>query len=162
MQNMNEKKKEAVICSTPENICLPEREYANGKNHKFDAKSYWESQRYGFAGLGLILRNERNFRIQLCVAGLTVLAGIIFNISHGDWVALSIVIAIVLISESFNSVMEAICDTVSLEYRVNIKYAKDVSAGAVLVSALVSIFAGIIIFYPYVLKVIGRLLNMNL
>ena len=135
-------------CSCPENICVHTLD--NGKNHKYDARNYLESQRFAISGLRLIIQNERNFRIQLVVALGVIAAGLLFQISHRDWVALFVVIAVVLVAEAFNSVVEAICDTIAKDYRLNVKYAKDVSAGAVLVSAIVSLIAGVIIFSPYV------------
>lgn len=122
----------------------------NGKNHKYDAKNYFQSQQYALEGLKLIFINERNFRIQLVFTVLVICLGFMLNVSHQDWVALALVIALVLVTEALNSVVEAICDTISKEYRINIKYAKDVSAGAVLLSAILSIVAGVIIFSPYI------------
>jgi len=110
-----------------------------------------KSQRHAIEGVISIIKNERNFRIQLVVAVCVILLSIILDISHSDWVAVGFLIALVLISEAFNSVIEAVCDTVSQEYKVNIKYAKDVSAGAVLVSAILSFVLGLIIFLPYIL-----------
>ncbi|HAM96353.1 TPA: hypothetical protein DCP76_00930, partial [Patescibacteria group bacterium] len=57
------------------------------------------------------------------------------------------------------SVIEALSDTISQEFRVNIKYAKDVSAGCVLVSAIASVVLGIIIFVPYLIPVLEELLT---
>lgn len=147
-----DKKDEIVECSTPENICVDVEGEGidNGKNNQYEAKNYWQSQRYAFTGLKLILVNERNFRIQMVLACLVIMAGLFFNISHQDWVALFVVMAIVLVTEAFNSVIEAVCDTISKDYRINIKYAKDVSAGAVMVSAAVSLVAGVLIFSPYI------------
>ena len=139
-------------CSTPENICVTGD---NGKNNKYEAKNYLESQKYAIAGLRFIIKNERNFRTQLIIAFVAVVLGLLLHISHVDWVALSIVMAVVLIAEAFNSVIEAICDTISQDYRINIKYAKDVSAGAVLVGALTSAIAGVIIFGPYILRLLS-------
>ena len=65
----------------------------------------------------------------------------------------------VFISESINSAIEALCDTVSSEYKVNIKYAKDVSAGAVLVSALVSVITGVIVLLPYLIEFVKNILS---
>ena len=83
--------------------------------------------------------------------------GLFFQISYQDWIAISLVISMVLISESINSAIEALCDTVSKDYKVNIKYAKDVSAGAVLVSALVSVITGLIVFLPYIVDFVKNL-----
>jgi diacylglycerol kinase len=105
----------------------------------------------------LIFKNERNFRIDLVVAIVVIILGFLFKISHTDWIAISLVISMVFISETINSAIEALCDTVSLEYKVNIKYAKDVSAGAVLVSALVSVITGLIVFVPYIVELIKNI-----
>jgi len=114
-------------------------------------QSIFKSQKHAIEGILSIIRNERNFRIQLVVAVCVVIVSFLLNISHQDWIAVGFLITLVLISEAFNSVIEAVCDTVSQEYRVNIKYAKDVSAGAVLVSAILSVILGLIIFLPYIL-----------
>ena len=115
-------------------------------------QSILKSQRNAINGILSIVKNERNFRIQLVVAILVVTLSFILKIAHTDWIAVGFLITLVLISEAFNSVIEAVCDTVSKEYRVNIKYAKDVSAGAVLVSAILSVILGLIIFMPYVIN----------
>jgi diacylglycerol kinase (ATP) len=123
------------------------------------SKTYFESQKHAIHGLISIIKNERNFRIQLVVASLVVLLGILLEISHTAWIAVGFLIALVLIAEAFNSVIEALSDTISQEYRVNIKYAKDVSAGCVLVSAIASVVLGIIIFVPYLIPVLEELLT---
>ncbi len=114
------------------------------------SQSILKSQKHAIEGILSIIKNERNFRIQIVVAILVVILSLILKISHQDWIAVGFLITLVLISEAFNSVIEAVCDTVSQEYRVNIKYAKDVSAGAVLVSAILSVILGLIIFLPYI------------
>lgn len=132
----------------------------NGKNESLKAATHLESQMYAFNGLWLIIRNERNFRIQLVFSVLVLIAGWILGFSHSDWIAVILLISLVLIAEAFNSVVEALADTVSQEYRVNIKYAKDVSAGAVLISTLISIIAGTVIVFPYVYELVGRWFNL--
>ncbi|MBU1119649.1 diacylglycerol kinase family protein [Patescibacteria group bacterium] len=123
------------------------------------AKTYFQSQKHAINGLISIIKNERNFRIQLVMGSLAVLLGILLEISHTAWIAVGFLIALVLISEAFNSVIEALSDTISKEYRVNIKYAKDVSAGCVLVSAIASVVLGLIIFIPYLIPVVENILS---
>lgn len=125
------------------------------KNSNFKAENFFKSQGYARNGLRLIFKNERNFKIHLSIAILVIIAGFVLKISYQDWIAVSLVISMVLISETMNSAVEAVCDTISQEYKVNIKYAKDVSAGAVLLSVFVSIITGIIVFTPYILKIFG-------
>lgn len=118
------------------------------------ATTFSESSKHAIKGIWTILKNERNFRIQLVIALAVVALGAILQISRMDWLAVSFLIALVLVSEAFNSVIEAVCDTVSKDYRVNIKYAKDVSAGAVLVSSILSVILGLVIFLPYLIPLI--------
>ena len=124
------------------------------KNVYYKNVSFYKSLNHAWSGLKVIFHDERNFRRDLVIALCVIIAGILFNISHFEWIAISLVISAVLISESLNSVIEAICDTISCDFRLNIKYAKDVSAGAVLVSALVSIITGLLIFMPYILDLL--------
>ena len=123
------------------------------------SKTYFQSQRHAIEGLISIIKNERNFRIQLLVAFFVVILGILLKISHTAWIAVGFLIALVLISEAFNSVIEALSDTISNKYDVNIKYAKDVSAGCVLVGAIASVLLGLIIFIPYIMPIIKDLFS---
>ncbi|HOT60772.1 MAG TPA: diacylglycerol kinase family protein [Candidatus Dojkabacteria bacterium] len=128
------------------------------KNDHFKSPDFLKSQGYARNGVKLIFRNERNFRIDIVIAVLVVIAGFFFKISHTDWIAISLVISMVFTAEVLNSAIEALCDTVSQDFKVNIKYAKDVSAGAVLISALVSIITGLIVFLPYIMEVVKNIL----
>ncbi len=128
------------------------------KNDHFKSPDFLKSQGYARNGVKLIFRNERNFRIDIVIAVLVVIAGFLFKISHTDWIAISLVISMVFTAEVLNSAIEALCDTVSQDFKVNIKYAKDVSAGAVLISALVSIITGLIVFLPYIIEVVKNIL----
>ena len=91
-----------------------------------------------------------NFQIELFIGIGAVIAGLFFGISATEWMILCFTIMLVLISEAFNSSVEAMCDALSKEYNENIRYAKDVAAGAVLLSAILSIIIGTTIFVPYV------------
>ena len=128
------------------------------KNDHFKSPDFLKSRGYARNGVKLIFRNERNFRIDIVIAVLVVIAGFLFKISHTDWIAISLVISMVFTAEVLNSAIEALCDTVSQDFKVNIKYAKDVSAGAVLISALVSIITGLIVFLPYIMEVVKNIL----
>lgn len=111
-----------------------------------------------FRGLKVIFKNETNFRIELVVAVITILFGFLFKISHTDWIAISIVMSLVFISESINSSIEALSDSISKDFKINIKYAKDVSGGAVLISSIASLITGLVIFIPYVIELVKNIL----
>jgi diacylglycerol kinase len=127
-------------------------ETTNNKNKFYMPVNWFHSLKISIIGVGLIIKNERNFRIQLFIAFCIGLLGVSLDFSHQDWINVGFLICIVLIAEAFNSVIEALSDTISQEYRVNIKYAKDVAAGAVLISSITSVIAGSIIIIPYILQ----------
>ena len=131
----------------------------NNKNKFYMPVNWFISLKIAITGLWLIIKNERNFRIQIIVAFIIGLLGLFLDFAHQDWVNVGFLVCLVLISEAFNSVIEALSDTISQEYRVNIKYAKDVAAGAVLISSITSAIAGGIIILPYVLRFL-RLQNI--
>jgi len=95
---------------------------------------------------------EHNSRIHLLAAVIVIILGFIFRISLADWSLLILVIGLVFLSELINSSLEAISDVVKPEWNEKILRAKDYAAAAVLVTAVISVFIGGIIFIPRLLQ----------
>ncbi|MBU1101566.1 MAG: diacylglycerol kinase family protein [Bacteroidetes bacterium] len=106
------------------------------------------SFKYAFTGIGTFFKSQTHPKIHLAAAVLVIAAGFILNVSTTEWLALILTIAFVLTAEAFNSALELLCDKVTKEQSPLIKNVKDISAGAVLMSALAAIVVGIIIFSP--------------
>lgn len=121
---------------------------------KFSLKSRLYSFKFAFNGLWSLLKNEHNSRIHLLAAVVAITLGIIFNIDRYEWSLLIIVIGIVFLTELLNSAIETLADFVDPEWNERIKKAKDYSAAAVLISAIISIVAGGLIFIPKILNLI--------
>lgn len=101
-----------------------------------------------------MLKSEHNARIHLLASILALLAAIIFKINLVEWSLLIIVIGLVFAAELVNTGIETMADIVKPEYDENIKKVKDYTAAAVLITALVAIICGGIIFIPKILKLI--------
>jgi undecaprenol kinase/diacylglycerol kinase (ATP) len=71
------------------------------------------------------------------------------------WAVLALTIALVFFAEMVNTVTEAAIDLVTEEYHPLAKVAKDVSAGAVLVTALAAVVVGLLILGPPLLVKLG-------
>jgi len=65
-----------------------------------------------------------------------------------EWALISIVIAMVILSELLNTAIEKLADIVDPKHNELIGHVKDYSAGAVLISAIVSVIVGGLIFIP--------------
>ncbi len=113
-------------------------------------KKHLRSHMYAWRGLYEIFMTELNFQVLLFFSLLTIMAGLFFRLNSIEWLILFFTLTLLLVSEAFNKSIETTCDAICVEYREQIRYAKDVAAGAVLLVTLLSIFVVLIIFVPYV------------
>lgn len=90
-------------------------------------------------------RTQRHMRIHLYVTVFTVLGAIILNLRIKDILILLFMINFVLVAEMFNSAIEATVDLISPEYHPKAKFAKDIAAGAVLITTLMTLTIGVLI-----------------
>jgi diacylglycerol kinase len=121
---------------------------------KFSLKSRLESFRFALNGLLLLLKNEHNSRIHILAAIIAIVMGIIMKLDHYEWALLIIVIGAVFLTELLNSSIESLGDLIDPEWNELIMRAKDYSAAAVLISAIVAIVVGGLIFIPKFLDLI--------
>lgn len=104
---------------------------------------------YAFSGLWYVLRTQRNARVHLGIATLVIIVGIALRISALEFAMLFITISSVFTAEMFNTVFELCIDLASPHYHPLAKIAKDVAAGAVLMSAILAVVIGMCIFVPH-------------
>ncbi|MEO8720182.1 MAG: diacylglycerol kinase family protein [Ginsengibacter sp.] len=109
-----------------------------------------------FDGLKDCLLHEKNFKIQTVLASLVIIAGLFFSITAMEWIIILICIAAVLSLEIINSAIEKLCDLVCPDFNLTIKKVKDMSASAVLLSAIISFIIGSIIFFPKIFEMFSR------
>lgn len=118
------------------------------KQKKFSLKSRFNSFKYAFEGFKTLLSDEHNARIHLFISIIVVLLGFYFELSDTEWIFIILCIAFVFFAELLNSSIENIADFISPEKHPTIKKIKDLTAAAVLTSAISSVITGIIIFLP--------------
>ncbi len=104
---------------------------------------------YATAGWRSAVRTQRNFRIHLLVTVLVVLAGYHFSISRTECCFVLLCIGLVLSAELFNSSIETLLDLLHPEKHPMAGRVKDMAAGAVLITAIMAVIIGLIIFLPY-------------
>ena len=103
---------------------------------------------YALAGLKTVLLTERNFRIHLLAMIIVIVLAFILQVSKLEWFMLILVIGFVLVAEMFNSVIEGLIDYIKPDIHPEAKRIKDMAAGAVLITAIVSVIVGCMIFIP--------------
>jgi diacylglycerol kinase len=85
---------------------------------------------------------------------LVIIASFVLKINKNEWLSIIIVIGFVFSMEIINSAIEQLADFVSPNYQEIIKKVKDLSAAAVLISALVSVIVAFIIFIPKIIELL--------
>lgn len=103
-----------------------------------------------FRGVFLMITTERNFQIE-CLAFLINLFLIFYlSLSPIDTVLILMVSFGVLSAEIFNTAIEKICDIVHPEFDKRIGFIKDISAGAVMLMAVLAIIVGGLVYRKYI------------
>ncbi|NDV78546.1 diacylglycerol kinase family protein [Dysgonomonas sp. 511] len=118
------------------------------KRKSFSVKERLRSFKYAFNGLKTLIEEEHNARIHIATTIFTIALGVAFNISATEWLAVTILIGLVICTETINSAIENICDFVSPGKHCSIRKIKDLSAAAVLLASITAVIGGIIIFLP--------------
>lgn len=109
--------------------------------------SFLKGFKYAFCGIIHCIKNERNMRFHTVAALYVLVFARFFDFSRDEYVILFLTIGSVIAAEMINTAIEELCDKVSEEYDLKIKYAKDCAAGAVLVLAIFAAVIGIILFW---------------
>ncbi|WP_461223750.1 diacylglycerol kinase family protein [Lacticaseibacillus suihuaensis] len=122
------------------------------KNH------HWvSSAKHAWAGLSETFRHEGNFRRESAFALVVLACAAIFQVSRFDWFVLILAILLVFLAELWNTVIEAVVDLV-VDHRFDLraKRIKDMSAGAVLVAAMIAVICGAYVFLPVAWRLLGH------
>ena len=118
-----------------------------------------QSFNYAFEGVIGVLRRERNMRIHFTIAATVLGVAIGVGVSKIELIALILAIAFVLITEMINTAVEAAVDLSTDQYNPLAKLAKDVAAGAVLISSITALAVGYLVLVERLSEPTGRLIG---
>ena len=120
---------------------------------------------YAIDGIIYTLKSQRNMKIHYAIAILVLFLTLFLNLSRIEIIAVFFSISLVILSEMFNTAIEKTVDLVTTEYNPLAKIAKDVAAGAVLISALNSIMVAYLVFFdrlnPSTLSLLIKIKNQD-
>ena len=117
--------------------------------HSYDTSANrLKSLVYALAGCAYMLRYQKNTRIMIFATLAVLGAGLWLGIDANSWAVIGLAIALVWITEFVNGAIEAAVNLTSQSYHPLAKTAKDVAAGAVLLSASAAAIVGTLILGP--------------
>jgi diacylglycerol kinase (ATP) len=106
---------------------------------------------HALRGLRIFLVTTPNAYIHVFAVAVVVFLGFYFKVSSMEWLVLVLAIGLVFVAEAFNTAIEIDINLTSPDFHPYARDTKDVAAGAVLLSAVVAIIVGVIVFLPKVM-----------
>lgn len=110
---------------------------------------------YAFRGLFKVWQEEQNMQVHTLVGLIAINFGLWFGLEKYEWLILILVILLVLIMEVVNSAVERVADMLKPRIHGYVKEIKDITAAAVLLSAVGAVVIGLIIFWPHFSQLLG-------
>ncbi|MGB9731452.1 MULTISPECIES: diacylglycerol kinase [Calditerrivibrio] len=110
-------------------------------------KSWWKSLGYAIEGVLYATKTEKNLKIHIIFSILILFMALFFNLKFLEYIILTITISLVIAAELFNTAIEYLVDALIKEKSEVAKRVKDVSAGAVLITAFGAIFVGYFVLF---------------
>ena len=103
---------------------------------------------YAFKGIATFFSDEAHPKIHLLAIVIITALGFYLGLSTTEWCLIIICMALTLCAEAFNSALEALTDLVSPDHHPLAGKAKDIAAGAVLLTVILGGIVWGIIFLP--------------
>ncbi len=111
--------------------------------------NFLSSLRNALSGWRYLFISQQNFRIQVFFGLMVFITAWLLKVKRQDWLVLLLLVTMVLVLETLNTVFELFLDMVKPKINSYVKMFKDMLAAMVLLASLAAGIIGIIIFYPY-------------
>ena len=111
-----------------------------------------QSHHDAFRGLRFVFRHEQNFRIQLAAAVVVILLMAGLRVEREDQISLLLLIVALLTLKLVNSAVEWLVDIVKPRLHEPAARVKDIMAAAVLLVSAGAAVVGMLIFWPYIMR----------
>ena len=122
--------------------------------NKWKNKNFFEALKNSINGLIYAIKEQKNLKIQLFIALIVMILSIVLKINKIEILFVCISICFVVFAEIVNTSIEKVVDLVTEEYNEKAKLAKDIAAGAVIISSLNAVIIGMIIFGDKIINII--------
>lgn len=115
----------------------------------FEFSGRVRSIRHALTGILRMVRCQHNAWLHAAATLAVIILGAVLGISAGEWCWIVVAISTVWTAEALNTAFEFLADVASPEFHPTIRDAKDVAAGAVLITAAGAVAIGAIVFVPH-------------
>lgn len=117
-------------------------------SQEFTFRDRMKSFRYAFEGIASFFARDHNAWVHCAATVIVLVLAFVLKVNKTELLALVFAIGFVWVAEMFNTCIEKVMDFVSIQRRPEIRFIKDVAAGAVLVASITASIVGAIVFIP--------------
>jgi diacylglycerol kinase (ATP) len=118
------------------------------QTEKFSLRRRAKSFHFAYDGLVQFFTTQHNAIIHAVATVVVIVLAVVMQLPITQLLFIVFAAGLVWMAELFNTAIEQLCDMVCPQQHPNIKFIKDVSAAAVLVTAAVALVTACIIFIP--------------
>lgn len=121
------------------------------KDERLYNKNFLDACKKAINGISYSIISQGNIRKQLIIAVALIIIGFLFKLNKWECIVLCFAIFFVIVAEMINTAIETTVDLVTSEYHEKAKLAKDVAAGAVVISAINAIMVAYFLFFDKIM-----------
>lgn len=118
-------------------------------------KGWYQSLNCAIEGVIYAFKTQRHIRYHYVIATCALIVSLLLELPVVEFVMFAMAIVILLFAEMMNTALEEVVNLVEDKHNLLAKYAKDVSAGAVLISSVGVVIVSYMIFSKYLYGPMG-------
>lgn len=118
---------------------------------KLSPKRILRSFKFSFDGLKYAYLHEQSLALHVIIMFIIITCGFVFKITSIQWVITLVMGALILVSELFNTSIEAVVDLVTEEFHPLAKIAKDTASAATFVASIIAAGMWLTVFLPKII-----------
>jgi diacylglycerol kinase (ATP) len=118
------------------------------KSQGFSIRARVRSFRFAMEGISSFFLREHNAWLHFMATIAVFILAALVGVTKTELLALVFAIGFVWVAEMFNTCIERMMDFVSVKQDAEIKFIKDLAAGAVLTAAITALIVGLVVFIP--------------
>lgn len=118
------------------------------KSQGFSIRVRLRSFRFAMEGISSFFLREHNAWLHFVATIAVFILAALVGVTKTELLALIFAIGFVWVAEMFNTCIERVMDFVSVKQDAEIKFIKDLAAGAVLTAAITALIVGLVVFIP--------------
>lgn len=122
----------------------------NDPNNPQKPSNWFEALNCAIEGIIYAFKTQKHIRYHYAIALVVLFLSLFFNLSLIEFVLFAIAVIMLLAAEMFNTAIEETVNLVEEKHHILAKNAKDISAGAVLISSMAVLLMSYVVFSRYI------------